>query len=178
MPWFIPLRKSNSTSAAYEVALFGVLGGLMFAGKVAMMALPNIEPVSLLVMLYAVVFGPKALYPIYVYVVLEFLLHGIHLWSVNYLYIWLILAGSAWILREMTHPLGWALLSGIFGLFFGMLCAPVYLAVGGPKYALTWWISGIPFDLIHGAANFAMALGLFVPLRRCLERLYRRIQTR
>lgn len=155
-----------------------MLGGLIFAGKVAMMAMPNIEPVSLLVMLYAVVFGRKALYPICVYVVLELLLYGIHLWSVNYLYVWLILAAAAWVLRSMTHPLGWALLSGTFGLLFGALCAPVYLVVGGPMYALTWWISGIPFDLIHGVANFAIALGLFAPLRRCLERLYRQIQRR
>lgn len=172
------MDKGRKRSAVYEVALFGILGGLMFAGKVAMMALPNIEPVSLLVMLYAAVFGRKALYPICVYVVLELLLYGIHLWSVNYLYVWLILAAAAWALRSMTHPLGWALLSGTFGLMFGALCAPVCLAVGGPTYALTWWISGIPFDLIHSAANFAIALGLFVPLRRCLERLYRQIQRR
>ena len=172
------MDKRGGKPAVYEVALFGMLGGLMFAGKVAMMALPNIEPVSLLVMLYAVVFGRKALYPIYVYVVLEFMLHGIHLWSVNYLYIWLILAGAAWWMRGMTQPLGWALLSGAFGLLFGAMCAPVYLAVGGPMYALTWWISGIPFDLIHAGGNFAIALGVFVPLRRCLEELYRQIQKR
>ena len=35
--------------------LFGMLGALTFALQVAMAALPNIEPVSLLVMLFAVV---------------------------------------------------------------------------------------------------------------------------
>lgn len=104
-----------------ELALFGVLGGLTFAAKVVMAALPNIEPVSLMVMLFAVTFGRKALYPIYVYVLLEFLLYGFNLWSINYLYIWLILAVCAWLLRKMTHPLGWALLSGAFGLLFGAL---------------------------------------------------------
>lgn len=156
-----------------EIALFGILGALTFGGKVALMALPNIEPVSLMVMLFAVTFGKKAVYPIYVYVLLEFALNGLNLWSINYLYIWLILAGAAWMLRGMTHPLGWALLSGLFGLLFGALCAPVYLVVGGPMFALSWWISGIPFDLLHCAGNFAIALVLFVPLRRLLERLNR-----
>ena len=155
-----------------EVALFGVLGGLTFAAKVAMMALPNIEPTSLMVMLFAVTFGRKALYPIYVYVLLEFILNGLHLWSINYLYVWLVLAVGAWLLREMTSPLGWALLSGVFGLLFGALCAPVYLFVGGPAYALSWWISGVPFDLLHCSGNFVIALVLFVPLRRLMERLY------
>lgn len=149
-----------------------MLGGLTFAAKVAMAGLPNIEPVSLMVMLFAVTFGKKALYPIYVYVLLEFVLYGLNLWSVNYLYIWLVLAGAAWLLRSMTSRLGWALLSGVFGLLFGALCAPVYLFTGGPAFALSWWINGIPFDLLHCAGNFALAFVLFPPLRGLLERLY------
>ncbi|MBQ5755083.1 MAG: hypothetical protein IIV90_05390 [Oscillospiraceae bacterium] len=156
-----------------QAALFGILGALTFAAKVAMMGLPNIEPVSLIVMLFSVTYGRKALYPIYVYVLLEFTLFGFHLWSVNYLYVWAILAGLAWLFRSMSHPLGWALLSGAFGLFFGALCAPVYLFTGGPAFAFTWWASGIPFDLTHAAGNFAMALLLFCPLRRLFARLER-----
>ena len=82
-----------------EVALFGILGGLTFAAKVAMAGLPNIEPVSLMVMLFAVTFGRKAVYPIYVYVLMEFVLYGLNLWSINYLYVWIILAGAAWLCR-------------------------------------------------------------------------------
>lgn len=165
------MAKSAHRLRLGELTLFAMLGALTFGGKVAMMALPNIEPVSLMVMLFSVTFGKKALYPIYVYVVLEFVLNGLHLWSINYLYIWLILAGAAWLLREMTNPFGWALLSGAFGLFFGALCAPVYLFSGGPAFALSWWISGIPFDLTHCVGNFVIALVLFVPLRKLMGQL-------
>ncbi len=157
-----------------ELVLFGILGSMTFGAKVAMMGLPNIEPVSLMIMLFAVSFGKKAVYPIYTYVLLEFVLYGINIWSVNYLYIWLILAGAAWSLRDMRSPLGWAVLSGAFGLLFGALCAPVYLFSGGALFALNWWLSGIPFDLLHCAGNFALALVLFVPLRKLLERLQKR----
>lgn len=158
-----------------QLALFGVLGGLIFAAKVVLAPLPNIEPVSLLVMLCAVTFGKKALYPIAVYILLEFALYGFGLWSVSYLYVWFLLAGAAYLLREMEAPLGWALLSGAFGLLFGALCAPVCLFTGGPAFAASWWISGIPFDLLHCAGNFALALALFRPLRRVLGRLYGKI---
>ena len=40
-----------------------MLGALTFGAKVAMSSLPNIEPVSLMVMLFAVVFGKKGRYP-------------------------------------------------------------------------------------------------------------------
>ena len=156
-----------------DVALFGILGGATFGAKMVMMGLPNIEPTSLMVMLFGVCFGKKAVYPVYVYVLLEILINGLNLWSINYLYVWIILAWAAWMLREMTHPLGWAVLSGGFGLLFGLLCAPVYLVTGGPAFALSWWISGIPFDLLHCVGNFVMALVLFVPMRRLMEKLYR-----
>ena len=162
--------------AVKEVALFGMLGALTFAAKLVMAGLPNIEPVSLMVMLFAVTFGKKAVFPIYVYVLMEFLIYGLNTWSVCYLYIWLVLAAAAWLLRGMPHPLAWAILSGGFGLAFGALCAPVDVVIGGLGYALGKWVNGIPFDLLHCGGNFAIALVLFVPLRALLGRLYRQLR--
>ena len=137
-----------------------------------MAGLPNIEPVSLMVMLFAVVFGWKALYPIYLYVGMEILLYGINLWNINYLYIWLILAVAALVMRKLKNPLWWALLSGAFGMAFGFLCCPVYAVIGGWNYAFRWWLSGIAFDIPHAIGNFVIALLLFAPLRKLLTRLY------
>ena len=102
-----------------ELVLFAVLGSMTFAAKYVMSFLPNIEPVSLCVMLYAVVFGKKWVYPVYLYVLLEILFYGISLWNINYLYIWAVLGIAACCLRNMRGRLGWALLSGGFGLLFG-----------------------------------------------------------
>lgn len=156
-----------------QAALFGILGALTFAAKLALSPLPNIEPVSLMVMLFAVTFGLKCLYPIYVYVVMEFLVFGLQLWSINYLYVWTVLALIALALRKQDSPLLWAVVSGGFGLLFGALCAPVYLFTGGPAFALAWWLSGIPFDLLHCAGNFVIALLLFQPARKLLKKLSR-----
>ena len=158
-----------------EICLFGVVGALTFAAKYAMSALPNIEPVSLMVMLFAVTFGIKALFPLYLYVAMEILFFGLGLWNINYLYIWAILALAAYGLRKMEHPLGWAVLSGGFGLLFGALCAPVDAVIGGFSYAGAKWVSGIPFDLAHCIGNFVIALLLFVPMRKLLCKLYKRM---
>ena len=157
-----------------EVALFGMLGALTFGGKFVMSSLPNIEPVSLFVLVFTVVFGLKSLFPIGIYVALEILVYGIQLWNINYLYVWAILAIIAFFMRRVREPLIWAVTSGLFGLCFGALCAPVYLFTGGFSFALSWWLSGIPFDLLHCAGNFFMALVLFMPLRKLLDRLYHR----
>ena len=154
------------------MVLFAVLGASTFAAKYVMSFLPNIEPVSLMVMLFAVVFGKKWVYPVYLYVLMEILFYGISLWNINYLYVWAVLAVCAYALRDMESSLGWALLSGSFGLLFGALCGIVDVFVGGFSYAAAKWVSGIPFDIAHCAGNFIMALLLFQPLRGLREKLY------
>ena len=149
-----------------------MLGALTFGAKVAMSGLANIEPVSLFVMLFAVVFGWKGLYPMYLYVLMEIMLYGINLWNINYLYVWLILALCARAMRRGKNPLWWALLSGTFGMAFGFLCCPVYIFIGGFDYAIRWWLAGIVYDIPHAIGNFLIALILFAPLRKLLRKLY------
>lgn len=165
----------NSKSNIRELILFGMLGAMTFAMKLVMAPLPNIEPVSLTLLVYAVVFGYKALYPTYVYVTMEILYFGLGTWNFCYLYIWAILVVAGVLCRGMRQSLGWALVSGVFGLLFGALCAIVDAFIGGPGYAVAKWASGIPFDIAHCAGNFCIALVLFNPLRSLLEKLYGRM---
>lgn len=170
--WYTPLDKKTLTIK--EIALFGMLGGLTFGAKFVMSGLPNIEPVSLLLMLFAVTFGVKALFPMGIYIALEILIYGIQLWNINYLYVWPLLLLVALSMRKVTSPLLWAIVAAVFGLFFGLLCAPVYLFTGGLAFAVNWWLSGIPFDLLHCVGNFVIVLLLFAPLRKLLGDLYRK----
>lgn len=151
-----------------------MLAALTFGLKWAMSFLPNIEPVTLMVMIFGAVFGWQAIFPVAVYVALEILYYGLGVWNIFYLYIWLVPMAMGIALRKMESPLGWAIAAGAFGLAFGALCAIVQLFIGGMGFAVSWWISGISFDLMHCVGNFVIALILFVPLRRLVEKLYRK----
>ena len=161
------MKKQN----LLELLILAQLAAIMFALKMAMEPLPNLEPVSLLIIVYTLVFGRKALYAIYTYVGLELLVWGIGLWNLNYLYVWLILHLLTRAFRRMESRLGWAVLSGAFGLGFGLLCFPVYAAAGGWAYGVSSWISGIPYDLMHCVGNFAITFCLQKPLTQVLEKL-------
>ena len=170
------MKRSDLTLSVREIVLFGILGSMTFGAKYGMSFLPNIEPVSLMVMLFVVVFGKKWVYPTYLYVALEILFYGISLWNLNYLYVWAVLALAAGWVKKMEHPLGWAILSGVFGLMFGALCGIVDVFIGGFSYAAAKWVTGIPFDIAHCIGNFVMALVMFAPLRKLLEKLWNRMQ--
>lgn len=145
-----------------------LLAALLLASKFALDGLPNIELVSLLILLYTLEFPALALPAVYTYAGVYGLLNGFGVWWFAQLYIWLPLMAAARLLRGADSALLWALVSGLFGLCYGALYALGYALMNGPAAGFAWWVSGIPFDLLHGGGNFLAALVLYRPLRRCL----------
>ena len=92
---------NSDRTPARNLAVLGLLAAVLYAAKLAMAWMPNIEPVSLLVMVYISVLGWRALLPIYAYILLEITTWGFGYWSACYLYVWLILAAAARLLRRM-----------------------------------------------------------------------------
>lgn len=137
-----------------------------------MAPLPNIEPVSLMIIVCTRVFGLKTLYAVYVFVLLEGLLWGFDLWFFSYLYVWAPLVFAVWAFRKAEGRIFWGALSGFYGLLFGTLCCLTTLIIGGWQAAVAYWISGIPFDIFHAVGNFALAFVLVPVCTQLLQKLY------
>ncbi|MBM6829283.1 hypothetical protein H9X85_06475 [Anaerotignum lactatifermentans] len=150
----------------------GLMTAFLFLGQVLLSFLPNIELVSLLILLYTLCLGRKVFLVIYCFVFLEGFLYGFGIWWFSYLYVWSILAALVYFFRKNDSALFWAILSGFFGLAFGALCALPYLAAGGWAAAFSYWVSGLGFDLVHCAGNFVLTLILYRPLRALLARFF------
>lgn len=157
--------------SAKDAAEIGIMSATLSAGKFALSFLPNIEIVTLLMILYTIYFGKKAILSAFVFTALECMLWGFGLWVIMYMYIWPLLVWFALIFREKKHALFWALLSGMFGLSYGGLCALVYVATSGINAGFAWWIAGIPFDIVHGISNFIIMIILFNPLSSVMKRI-------
>lgn len=154
-----------------EIVLLALMGAMMMGAKVAMAALPNIEPVSLFILCGTLVFGWKYMYSIVIYIMLEGFTYGFGIWWFNYLYIWPLLAVGVMLLRNSRSYILLTILSALFGLLFGALCAIPFFFMGGWAAGISYWISGIPFDLFHFVGNGAMAALLLKPLHTLLSRL-------
>ena len=159
-----------------ELAVFGVLAALMIATKKAMEALPNIHLVGVMIVAMTVVYREKALFPLYVYILLEGMFGGFGVWWIPYLYVWTVLWGMTMLLPEKlpekVAPFIYGGVCGLHGLLFGVLYAPSQALLLGMnlKTTVMWVAAGFPFDCIHGASNLILGMILIVPLVRILKR--------
>ena len=158
-----------------ELVIFGMLGAIMLASKLALEALPNIHILGMLTMAYTVAYRKKALYPIYTYVFLNGLYSGFNTWWIPYLYIWTVLWLVTMLLPQNMNPKiavpVYMLVCALHGLAFGTLYAPVQAIMFGLDFKgmIAWIVAGLPYDAIHAASNFCMG-ALVLPVVNVLKR--------
>ena len=154
-----------------ELCVLSIIAALIFAAKVALSPLPNINLNAIFIILTTVYFGWKALYTVGVYVMLEGLIYGFSIWWISYLYVWPLLVVIVMMARKNQSSLIWAVIAGVYGLLFGPLMYLGYFAVlGGWNGFPAMWIAGIPYDLIHAVSNFLTVLFLYRPLSKVMDR--------
>ena len=153
-----------------DLCLMAMMGVILTIAKQAMSNLPNLEPVTLLVILFTLTFRKRVIGALLVFLLGQGLIYGFHIWWAMYLYVWPLLALLTWLFRWMTRPWQWAVFAGLYGLAFGSLCALVYLP-NGLSWVLSWIIAGAYYDLGHAVGNFLLTLVLYLPLRRALDKL-------
>ncbi len=159
-----------------ELALFAMLGTIMFTSKVIMEFLPNVHLLASLTMTYTVVFRKKALIPIYVFVFLTGLWFGFSTWWVPYLYLWTVLWGVTMLLPR-NMPKRWAvvvypLVCSLHGLAYGTLYAPAQALLFGLDFRgmLLWIAAGFPWDIVQALGNIIAGLLIF-PLSKTMKKL-------
>ncbi|MBR3348659.1 MAG: hypothetical protein IKG55_01135 [Solobacterium sp.] len=158
-----------------RLVYIAVMTAVMEAAKFALNPIANVELVTLLVILYTRQFGWRMSLPaVLIFAFIECTYWGFGTWSIVYFYMWPLLVLLTHMARKADSLLPNALLSAVFGLTFGAFCSIVTLIAAGWKAAFSWWIAGIPYDLVHGISNFILCLLLYVPLNHALEIIRRK----
>lgn len=152
------------------------MSAILYVSKVALEFLPNIELVSLLVVIYSLVFGWETILIVTVFNMFELIQWGFGTWWFSYLYVWPLLCAITMLLKKLIKEefVIWAIVSGVFGLIFGSLFALFYLFVD-TKYAFAYWISGLPWDVVHCVGNFVLMLVLGKPVYKLLKMLNQKV---
>ena len=163
------MTKEELGITTKDIVLIGVMLSVIEVVKVSLSFVPGVELVSLLFIVYTLFFQEKMVYVLPAFCLLEGILYGFGIWWFAYLYIWTILVVVVYLFRNKQSAWFWSILSGIYGLLFGFLFTPIYIVTGGISMAISWWISGIYVDIIHGVSNFVICLVLFKPLNRIIK---------
>lgn len=149
-----------------EIVLFAMLGPMMYLSKLVMEFLPNVHLIGVLTVVITVVYRAKALYPLYVFVMLTGLFGGFNAWWIPYLYIWTVLWGAVMLLPKnmppKVQPVVYALVCGAHGFLFGTLYAPAQALLFGLDFdgMIAWIIAGLPFDIVHGVSNLLCGVAI------------------
>ena len=171
--------KKEKKITIRDIAMIGIMVAVIEVSKCALSFLPNIELTSFWMIMFTLYFGWRVIFAVPVFILIEGCIYGVQLWWIMYLYAWPLLSLLTYLLRKNKSVWFWSVLSGAFGLSFGFLCSFPYYVIGainngvrsGFYAGFTWWIAGIPWDIIHCIGNFTLMTVLFHPIKKVMERL-------
>ena len=164
-----------------EMAVFAMLGAVMYASKMMMEVFPNVHLLGVFTIAFTVVYRKKALYPIYIYVILNGIFSGFAAWWVPYLYLWAVLWWAVMLLPAnmpaKIRPGVYMAVCAAHGFLYGTLYAPAQAILYGLSFkgTLAWIAAGLPWDFAHGVSNFFCGI-LVVPVISVLRLAERCVQ--
>jgi energy-coupling factor transport system substrate-specific component len=162
-----------------EIAIFGMLGAVMYILKMLMEFLPNVHLLGAFVIALTVVYRAKALYPIYTYIFINGFFAGFAVWWIPYLYIWTVLWGATMLIPQDLNPkvkmVIYVFLCASHGFLFGTLYSVGQAILFGMDFKATvaWIIAGLPWDVVHGVGNLfaGLLINKLVKVIRLTEKL-------
>lgn len=146
----------------------------MYASKMLMEIAPNVHLLGVFVIAFTIVYRKKALYPIYVFVLLTGVYAGFATWWIPYLYLWTILWGVTMLLPKnmpkKIRPIVYMIVCAMHGFLYGTLYAPAQALFFGLNFegTIAWIVAGLPWDFVHGVSNFFCGI-LILPIVRILR---------
>lgn len=171
--------KGASLAAKYVVRV-ALMAAMLSALKFALSFIPNVEVVTLLILVYSAVFGAAYAIPAaLVFCAAEVALYGLGSWVPLYFVYWTLLAfaGSALLKKRklwvaVTLAFFMSVLFGVLSACSDTLFAAVNLSGAElSRYWIAYYLRGLYFDVVHVVSNAVVVGAAFCPLVRLLSRL-------
>ena len=184
------LIKDTGKNVALYVAITALFAALLTGGKMALAAFPNVEVVTILIAVFAYVWGIKYAIPSTIaFVVVQVLIYGFNIWVVQYLIHWPCVAIVFCLLGKVQWKRNWAVvvlsttIAIVLTILFGVMTSATdtlvsYTASAGFKFVLDdfWarfslmYVRGISFYVTQVICNTALFISTFLPLTKTLKR--------
>ncbi|SEA60198.1 energy-coupling factor transport system substrate-specific component [Thalassobacillus cyri] len=159
----------------YKITLIALLASLAVVGRYAFAFLPNVQPVTAIIIIAGFWLGP--LFAVILALLTTFLSNvflGMGIWTVWQVIAWAVIGLMSGLIGRYWSNIPLLFLSA-FGAFSGLFYGFV-LSVTMYKYSgsfLAYYLAGLPFDIYHAAGNAIFIVLLSPVLSRLFERYYK-----
>ena len=184
------LIKDTCKNVALYVAITALFAALLTGGKMALAAFPNVEVVTILIAVFAYVWGAKYSLPAVVaFIVLQILFYGFNIWVIQYFLHWPAVALVYCLMGKVNWKRKWVVvalsttIAVVITVLFGVMTSATdtfvsYTSQAGFKFVLDdYWarfgltyIRGISFYVTQVICNAVLFVSTFLPLVNALKR--------
>ncbi len=177
-------KKAKARSGALYVARVALMAGMLTAFKFALSFIPNVEVVTVLIIVFASAWGLRyALPATLVFCAVEVAIYGsagYPSWIILYFIYWPLLAVVSWACLRKKQRVWLATIIGVVGsVLFGVMsaCTDTLCVIGLipdenlASYWLLYYVRGLWFDLVHVVSSFVTIIALYGGLVKISKRI-------
>lgn len=173
---------SKRQTAIKDIVLIAMLTAVLSGGKQALAAIPNVEVVTLCIILFAYCFKPYICFTVtIIFVIIECMIWGLNTWVITYMIHWNFLSLTTFVLAQVfkiKQPWIYTVIAVALTIAFGVLSSTVDALVASDKSGISFfrlftviYVRGIVFYVVQTVSNFVIVSLLFYPLSQLLSRL-------
>ena len=182
--YYVRIGEYMHSSKVKEISLIGILAAVNIASRIYLQALPNIKPVTSIiiisVMLFGLGFGVKLSI---VTTVVSNLFLGMGTWTFFQILAWVVICLITQVLLDFLKKIHkepklfpMAIFSFFMGYIFGIVVSLEQLMLGGPSLYIVYYMAGLLFDTFHAVGNFCFYLICAPILMKVLKKESERIR--
>ena len=168
------------SSKVKEISLIGILAAVNIASRIYLQALPNIKPVTSIIIISVMLFGLG--FGI-VKTVVSNLFLGMGTWTFFQILAWVVICLITQVLLDFLKKIHkepklfpMAIFSFFMGYVFGIVVSLEQLMLGGPSLYIVYYMAGLLFDTFHAVGNFCFYLICAPILMKVLKKESERIR--
>lgn len=155
----------------YKLTLLAILSALAVGGRYAFQFLPNVQPVTALIIICGVLLGPlSAIVLGLLTTFLSNMLLGMGIWTIWQMISWCLIGFISGLIGKYWNrvPFWFIMVFGVFsGYLYGFIISLTTYQFTG--YFLPYYLAGLPFDTSHAIGNGVFLLLFFPVLKRLIK---------
>lgn len=171
-------REKTYRKSAHQVALLAMIVAITHISRLAFGFLPNVQPVTVILMLLTVTFGlTDAIIVAFLSIVLSNITLGMGFWTVTQICAYSIIVLLTFFVKRILDvvpysAIFWTLFAGLTGYLYGFVISFLQAPILGMNLQATigYWLAGLLFDTYHAIGN----VGFYILLSPILLPLFDR----